>query len=133
MSRKPKYQLSPEAAFAAARIQRTTAPRSGDDEWKRGEDTEISAPPEQRPLVLELWALLTRVRTASFFVEPEEIRMPVVQRIGQIHGALLRSRTIKGYVGGTESRHAKKLLDSYGSKFTASATGKAASESPSNP
>ena len=47
--------------------------------------------------------------------------MPVVQRVSQIHGALLRSRAIKGYVGGAESRQAKKLLDSYGSTLTTSA------------
>jgi hypothetical protein len=121
MSRKPKVQLSPEAAFAAARVKQATAPRSSDDEWKRGEDTDISAPPEQRLIVQELWALLTRVRTAAFFLEPEETRMPVVHRVSQIHGALLRSRAIKGYVGGTESRQAKKLLDSYGSTLTTSA------------
>ncbi len=125
MSRKPKYQLSPEAAFAAARTKQSTAPRSSDDEWKRGEDTEISAPPEQRPIVQELWALLTQVRTAAFFVEPEEKRLPVVQRISQIHGALSRSRLIKGYVGGTDSRQAKKLLDSYGSQFAPSARAEA--------
>lgn len=121
MSRKPKVQLSPEAAFEAARAKQVRVLRTSDDEWKQGADTEISAPPEQRLLVQELWALLTRVRTAAFFVEPEETRMPVVLRVSHIHGALLRSRAIKGYVGGAESRQAKKLLDSYGSKLTKTA------------
>ena len=114
MSRKSKYHA---AAFTAVIVNRSKAPLCIEDEWKHGEDTEISAPPADRPMVQELWALLSEVRTAEFFVEPEEKRLPVVQRINQIHAVLLRSRAIKGYVGGAESRQARRLIDSYGPKI----------------
>lgn len=121
MSSKTKYQKPSGAGVGAAGSRESKPTRGADDEWKAGEDTEITAPPEERSTVKELWALLTEVRTAAFFVGPEEKRLPVVHRIGQLHGALLRSKAIKGYVGGTESRQAKRLLDSYGLKFKPSA------------
>ncbi|WP_284618026.1 hypothetical protein [Aquabacterium humicola] len=116
MSRKTAYQSPPRGSVSAAKTQPLKARGGTDDAWKFGEETEITAPVEERPMVQELWALLTEVRTAAFFVEPLEKRLPVVQRISQLHEVLLRSRAVKGYVGGTESRQARRLLESYGQK-----------------
>ena len=90
------------------------SPARDAEEWAAGEQTRPVGTQLDRQLLSILKELLAQARTTTFFALPEGARVPVVRKIKNLHASLQLSQTINGYVGGTEYRQAKRLLEMHG-------------------